>query len=107
VLAELTGPRRFTRRRERQQAEQRLDRAMGAEHGAESVLDMIGQRRVRLNEELVEWKAWAAEHGNEVNRLREVDSLIAEYGRHHQSSVERHLGMRRDTGRDMGIDLGP
>lgn len=81
--------RRFTRRRERQQAG-RLGRAVGAESGAESALEVIGQRRARLGEELAEWKAWTAEHRHEVSRLREIDSLIAEQLRQHRPSPDNN-----------------
>jgi conjugative relaxase-like TrwC/TraI family protein len=106
ALGELTGHRRFTRRSERQQAEERLDRALGVESGAESVLEMVGQRRARLDDELAEWRAWTAEHRHEINRFREVDSLIAEHRRQHQPSFEQQLHINRDRGRDAGIDLG-
>jgi hypothetical protein len=79
---------------------------VGVESGAEGGLAMIGQRRVPLEEELAEWKAWTAEHRNDVHRLREVDSLIAEHRRQHQPSLERQLHSHRDVGRDAGIDLG-
>jgi conjugative relaxase-like TrwC/TraI family protein len=102
----LGGHRRFTRRRDRQQAEQRFDRAAGVEAGAESVLGLIGERRTRLDAEMTEWKAWTAEHGHEASRLREVDSLIAEHRRRHQPAFEQQLSFSRDTGRDAGIDLG-
>ena len=106
ALAELSGHRRLTRRHDRQRAEQRLDRAAGAEAGSETVLERIGERRKRLDEELAEWKAWTAEHGHEASRLREVDSLLAQHRRQHQPSPEPRLGITRDAGRDVGIDLG-
>ena len=106
ALAELGGHRRLTRRHDRQRAEQRLDRAVGAEAGSETVVERIGERRKRLDEELAEWKAWTAEHGHEASRLREVDSLLAQYRRQHQPSLKQQLGVTRDTGRDVGIDLG-
>jgi conjugative relaxase-like TrwC/TraI family protein len=105
-LAELGGHRRFRRRHDRQRAEQRLDRAPGTEAGSETVLELVGERRKRLDAELAEWKAWSAEHGHEASRLREVDSLLAEHRRQHQPSLEQQLGVNRDTGRGVGIDLG-
>ncbi len=106
ALAQLGGHRRLTRRHDRQRAEERLDRATGAENGSQTVLELIGERRKRLNSELAEWKAWTAEHGHEASRLREVDSLLAQHRRQHQPGPERRLGANRDTGRDVGIDLG-
>ncbi|HEV8623518.1 MAG TPA: AAA family ATPase [Acidimicrobiia bacterium] len=106
ALEELGGHRRFTRRRDRQQAEQRLDRAAGLVSGAESVLEQIGQRRMCLDAEMAEWREWTAEHGHEANRLREVDSLIAEHRRQHQPSLSREQGLSRNVERDVGIDLG-
>ena len=106
-VEDLGGHRRFTRRRDRQAAEQRLDRAAGLEAGAESVLDQIGQRRGRLDEELAEWTAWTAEHGHESRRLREVDSLIAEHRRQHEPNLSREQGRAHGVERDFGIDLGP
>jgi hypothetical protein len=106
-LAELGGHRRLTRRHDRQRAEERLDRAAGAEAGSETVLELVGVRRKRLGAELAEWKAWTAEHGHEARRLREVDSLLAaQQRRRHQPSLEQQLGITGDTGRDVGIDLG-
>ena len=66
---------------------------------------MIGERRARLDGELAEWKAWMSEHRHEVNRLREVDSLIAEH-RRHEPSLGQQLSINRDPGRDAGMDLG-
>jgi hypothetical protein len=105
ALGQLSGHRRLTRRHDRQQAEQRLDQAVGAEGWAETSLELIGERRKRLDKELAEWKAWTAEHGHEAHRLRTVDSLLAEHHRQHQPTLEHHLG-GRDAGRDVGIDLG-
>jgi conjugative relaxase-like TrwC/TraI family protein len=106
ALEELGGHRRLTRRRDRQQAEQRLDRAEGLLSGAESVLEHVGQRRTRLDGEMAEWREWTAEHGHEASRLREVDSLIAEHRRQRQPSLGREQGLSRNVERDVGIDLG-
>ncbi|MGH9010205.1 MAG: hypothetical protein ACRDYF_10215, partial [Acidimicrobiia bacterium] len=106
ALEELGGHRRLTRRRDRQQAEQRLDRAAGLVSGAESVLEQVGQRRTRLDGEMAEWREWTAEHGHEASRLREVDSLIAEHRRQHQPSLGREQCLSRNVERDVGIDLG-
>ena len=105
ALGNLGVRRRFTRRHDRQQAEQRLDRAVGAQAWAETNLESIGERRKYLDGEMAEWKAWTAEHGHEAHRLRTVDSLLAEHRRQHQPTLEQHLGIR-DAGRDVGIDLG-
>jgi len=105
ALGKLGGHRRLTRRHDREAAEQRLDRAVGAEARAETRLRLIGERRTRLDEELAEWKAWTVEHGPETHRFRTVDSLLAEHHRQRQPTVERRLGVR-DAGRDVGIDLG-
>ncbi len=105
-LEALGGHRRLTRRRDRQQAEQRLDRAAGLVSGAESVVEWIGQRRTRPDAEMAKWTAWTAEHGHESSRLREVDSLIAEHRRQHQPSIGRQQGITRSVDRDLGIDLG-
>ena len=106
ALKALDGHRRLTRRRDRQQAEQRLDRAAGLVNGAESVVEMIGQRRTRLDAEMAEWKAWTAKHGRETSRLQEVDSLIAQHRRQHQPNLGREQGITRGVDRDLGIDLG-
>lgn len=106
ALAGLGGHRRLTRRHDRQRAEERLDRAAGAEAGSETVLERVGERRKLLAAELDEWKAWTSEHGHEASRLREVDSLLAQHRRQHQPSLKQQLGVTRDTGRDVGIDLG-
>ncbi|HLJ07700.1 MAG TPA: AAA family ATPase, partial [Acidimicrobiia bacterium] len=105
ALGKLGGHRRLTRRHDRQRAELRLDRAVGAEAWAETRLQLIGERRTRLDEELAEWKAWTVEHGPKAHRFRTVDSLLAEHHRQRQPTVERRLGVR-DAGRDVGIDLG-
>lgn len=106
ALAELGGHRRLTRRLERQRAEERLDRAAGAEGFCETALELIGERRKHLDADLAEWKAWTAEHGREVSRLREVDTLLAGHRQQHQPSLEQQPGPTRDVGRDVGIDLG-
>ena len=95
----------MTRRRDRQQAEQRLHRAAGLVSGAESVIQRIGQRRRLLDAEITAWTAWTAQHTNETSRLREVDSLIAQHGRRHQPSLGREQGTH-SVDRDRGIDLG-
>jgi hypothetical protein len=105
-IEEPGGHRRFTRRRDRLQAEERLDRAEGLEAGAESVLERIGQRRTALEEQVVEWTTWTAEHGQEASSLREVDTLIAEHHRQHQPSLRREQGITRNVEPDVGIDLG-
>ena len=105
ALERLGGHRRLTKRRNRHQAEERLDRATEAENFAEATLEHIGERRKRLDAELAEWKAWTCEHGPEVGRLRELDSLIAEHRRHHRPMVEQRPVVR-DVARDVGIDLG-
>jgi hypothetical protein len=106
ALQELGGHRCFTRRRERQQAMERLDRAEGLEGGAESALEWIGQRRTGLEEQIAEWTAWTAEHGHEAPHLREVDSLTAEHHRQQQPTIGREQGITRNVERDVGIDLG-
>jgi hypothetical protein len=106
ALQELGGHRRFTRRRDRQQAMERRDRAEGLEAGAESALESIGQRRTGLEEQIAEWTAWTAEHGHEARRLREVDSLVAEHHRQQQPTIGREQGITRNVERDVGIDLG-
>ncbi|MCA1843635.1 MAG: hypothetical protein LC792_10710, partial [Actinobacteria bacterium] len=106
AVAQLGGHRRLTRRHDRQRAEERFDRATGAEANAETTLEFVGERRTRLNAELAEWKTWTAEHGHEASRLREVDSLIAEHRRQHQPTLEQQRRIDRDAGRDVGIDLG-
>jgi hypothetical protein len=106
ALEALGGHRRLTRRRDRQRAEQRLDRAAGLVSGAENVVELIGQRRTRLDAEMADWKAWTAEHGHETSRLREVDSLIVRHRREHQPSLGREQGVARSVDRDVGIDLG-
>ena len=105
ALERLGGHRRLTKRRNRHQAEERLDRATEAENFAEATLEHIGERRKRLDAELAEWKAWTCEHGPEVGRLRELDSLIAEHRRHHRPMVEQRPVVR-DVARDVGINLG-
>jgi multidrug efflux pump subunit AcrA (membrane-fusion protein) len=107
ALEELGGHRRFTRRSERRQTEQRLQRAQGLEAGAESVLENLAERQEDLNCQVDEWNAWYAEHGREASRLREVDSLIAEYDLQHRPGLSSEPGVTRGMEQDVGIDLGP
>ncbi|HVW31003.1 MAG TPA: hypothetical protein VHL53_00565 [Acidimicrobiia bacterium] len=106
ALERLGGHRRLTRRRDRQQAKERLDRASLAENWAENTIGRIGDRRKSLDAELAEWKAWTAEHGHQASRLRHVDSLLAEHRRRHQPEPGQQIGNVRDAGRDLGMDLG-